>query len=507
MGKRSSWYWRARGVMAAAVPCAIALAAPASAAPKSFTVTSTSDHAPGACTKPDCTLREAISAANSHPGADSVLLAGGTTYKLSIPGRGEDLNATGDLDVTGPLTITSAGSRLATIDAQRIDRVIDAHARLSVAKLIIRGGETTPDIQNECGCGIRSEVNAPLTVTDSKIVANKGLDTGVGGGIYKSGNANLTVTGATVHGNSAGLAGGGIFDESSPPARVLISHSRLTDNTAGYAGGFDEFGDGIQVRIDHSTIARNHATDPNQGAEGGRHLDRPQLTHRQQQHGGRQHRQGARWRDLHPQEQYPGDPIDGQRQPRGRIASGTPRRRRDRQRRQRPRELEPRRRARQSQAIREPGSTVEGSRTRPRTGRARASLSTARSLATARRTSRAGLTTSCPIGHRDGVILRRRYRRQQQRRRQRQKRDGPGRRPVAGNWRRSLLGRQQPDREKQGSERSRTLRAPVRLRRPQPAHLHGRLQRLLGHRGLRQRHARSSACSETTADRPRPFRS
>ena len=49
----------------------------------------------------------------------------------------------------------------------------------------------------------------------------------------------------------------------------MISHSRLTDNTAGYAGGFDEFGDGIQVRIDHSTIARNHATDPNQGAEGG----------------------------------------------------------------------------------------------------------------------------------------------------------------------------------------------------------------------------------------------
>ena len=44
-----------------------------------------------------------VAAGASQMGADTVLIEP-NTYTLSIPGAGEDGAATGDLDITGPLT-------------------------------------------------------------------------------------------------------------------------------------------------------------------------------------------------------------------------------------------------------------------------------------------------------------------------------------------------------------------------------------------------------------------
>src|SRR6476659_7405656 len=61
----------------------------------------------------DCSLREAIQAANTDSavdacpagsGADTIQLLAGT-YTLSIVGANEDMNQTGDLDILGNLTI------------------------------------------------------------------------------------------------------------------------------------------------------------------------------------------------------------------------------------------------------------------------------------------------------------------------------------------------------------------------------------------------------------------
>ena len=64
-------------------------ATPAFAA--TFTVTKIADTNDGVCGA-DCSLREAIGAANALPGADVITLPAGT-YTLSIVGAGEDLNA------------------------------------------------------------------------------------------------------------------------------------------------------------------------------------------------------------------------------------------------------------------------------------------------------------------------------------------------------------------------------------------------------------------------------
>lgn len=82
-----------------AVATGALLLASTPAAAKVFTPTGFGDPSPGACKLHDRSLREAISAANARPGADEVVLKAGKTYTLSIPGRLDEANATGDLDV------------------------------------------------------------------------------------------------------------------------------------------------------------------------------------------------------------------------------------------------------------------------------------------------------------------------------------------------------------------------------------------------------------------------
>ena len=91
----------------------------------SFTVTKKSDGNDGACDA-DCSLREAIVAANSNGEADIITLGLGR-FGLTITGTGENAAATGDLDVTGPLTITGRGPGQTIIDASGVisDRVFD----------------------------------------------------------------------------------------------------------------------------------------------------------------------------------------------------------------------------------------------------------------------------------------------------------------------------------------------------------------------------------------------
>src|SRR5438552_177020 len=72
-----------------------------------------------------CTLRAAIMEANMLPGTDTVTLPAGI-YRLTIPGAGEDLGATGDLDILDDLFLIGAGASSTVIDAGGLDRVIDS---------------------------------------------------------------------------------------------------------------------------------------------------------------------------------------------------------------------------------------------------------------------------------------------------------------------------------------------------------------------------------------------
>ncbi len=242
-----------------------------------FTVTKITDTNDGVCDA-DCSLREAIGAANALPGADTVTVPAGT-YTLSIAGTGEDANATGDLDITSPLTINGAGAASTIIDGGSIDRVIEVRpgATVGINAVTIQNGNPG------AGFGAAGILNSgTLTLTNSTVTDNTGenfgggiynigtltlVDTtvsdnillgsnnsGGGGGIYSTGT--LTLTRTTVSGNSTIGRGGGILGQD---PTINIINSTVSGNTALNGGGvFNRFG---TVNFTNTTIANNIATD------------------------------------------------------------------------------------------------------------------------------------------------------------------------------------------------------------------------------------------------------
>ena len=69
-----------------------------------------------------CTLRAAIQQANALPASYEIVLPPGN-HVLSIPGTGENLGATGDLDIDPPIEIRAPGAGATTVSGGRLDRV------------------------------------------------------------------------------------------------------------------------------------------------------------------------------------------------------------------------------------------------------------------------------------------------------------------------------------------------------------------------------------------------
>jgi CSLREA domain-containing protein len=233
-----------------------ALAAPAGAAV--FTVTKTADTLDGACDPWDCSLREAVVAANRAPGTDVIELPPGT-YVLTRTGAGEDNGSTGDLDVADPLILAGAGAVSTILDGNFTDRVLDLSAETEIFGMTVRNGlvdgpgagiyarQETLSYNvivrrsvisgNHArgsagdGGGLMSETSGVLTVLESTLSGNRA--DAKGGAL--AGFRLFWLIGSTVSGNAAGLLGGGLYypEEWSP----VIWGSTVTANQAGQSGG------------------------------------------------------------------------------------------------------------------------------------------------------------------------------------------------------------------------------------------------------------------------------
>src|SRR4029079_7151124 len=107
--------WARRILLAAAV-----LAVPnagSAAPPATYVVTKTADTADGACDA-DCSLREAVIAANAARQPALVVVPPGV-FALTLVGAAEDEGATGDLDVRVALELRGAGPTRTILDGQQ----------------------------------------------------------------------------------------------------------------------------------------------------------------------------------------------------------------------------------------------------------------------------------------------------------------------------------------------------------------------------------------------------
>jgi CSLREA domain-containing protein len=199
-------------------------------------VTKSADTNDGACTA-DCSLREAVVAANAAAGPDVIRMPTGF-YQLSRLGPNEDASATGDLDIRGDLVLEVEQGGFATItgrpqfDAQPNDRVLDIHS----GTVEVRGVELQDGRPSGSGGVIRN--NGSLTLVDVRVAGGSADNSG--GGIDSGGP--LTLRRVTLSGNYAADDGAGI----STSGALRIEDSTINHNSGGpgYGMGLDNLGSG-----------------------------------------------------------------------------------------------------------------------------------------------------------------------------------------------------------------------------------------------------------------------
>ena len=232
----------------------LALAASTSAASAAVYIpTKTADTADGACDS-DCSLREAILAANAHSGDDVILLHAGT-YVLSIAGN-EDAGAAGDLDIQDDLVILGDGAARTIIDGGGIDRIFQVPGGVTaeIRDVTLRNGRAP-------GAGGAILNNGDLTILRCVLSGNHSVagsaGAGFGGALVTDGlNSSLTLTGSTVASNTAQGGGGGI----AAGGETTLANVTITGNQSqtDFGGGLYVFSD-AHATVNNATIASNTA--------------------------------------------------------------------------------------------------------------------------------------------------------------------------------------------------------------------------------------------------------
>jgi CSLREA domain-containing protein len=273
----------------------------------------------------DCSLREAIQATNTNQPVDDcladvstelVLLPTGI-YTLTHSGAHEDNNLTGDLDITGTLTISGIGGDSPIINGNQRDRVLQvlATGNVTLTHVTIYDGRTSDGADSTTARGGESEAGGGidnrgiLHLVASTVISNSTGDGGAGGAGQGGGNAghggaifNVGVLVAsqskflnnrTGDGGlnspgacrseqmSQGGAGGAIYNPPDGTARFfesLLENNRTGQGSfcvdpPGMVGGQGAKGGGIanlgQLRLEKSTLSRNQSGDG--GNVGGSH--------------------------------------------------------------------------------------------------------------------------------------------------------------------------------------------------------------------------------------------
>lgn len=254
---------------------------PLTAAPTAtFAVDRTDDNAAAtACTAAanDCSLRGAITAANSAGSADTITLPAGT-YTLSIAGTLEDANATGDLDILDSVTIQGVSENTVIINGNGIDRVFDivpfgsGTRNVSFIDVTIQNG-TAPSAVGQGGGAIAFRTAAGqngvanVTLEETRILNNSATSVN-GGGIFMArggtapSNPILTINTSTIAGNSTANSGGGIACTS---CTINITNSTISGNSANVNGAGGNLGGGgililgntASVSLTHTTVSGN----------------------------------------------------------------------------------------------------------------------------------------------------------------------------------------------------------------------------------------------------------
>ena len=177
------------------------------------------------CTDPtntDCTLRDAVNAANANSGyLDYVVFTSNVSGTVTLGGT--------DILIEDPVRIYGRGPDVDTVSGNGDSRIFDIDMTSTGDEVLIYG----------------------LTLTDGD------ADTSPGGAIYDN-NSELAVVDSVLTGNSA-YAGGAIYEDggSNYGKNMVVAYSTVDHNSATYGGGIaGHYSAGI---VGGSTVASNYS--------------------------------------------------------------------------------------------------------------------------------------------------------------------------------------------------------------------------------------------------------
>lgn len=232
-----------------------------------FSVTKTADTADGACDA-DCSLREAIEAANRNPGPDTIQLQA-AFYRLTIrtprdPGQDdnvsvdEDANAVGDFDVADDLVIKGKGSTTA-VDAGHLERVFEILPGVSAE---FRDFRIQRGHERERGAGIANA--GTLKLVRMRLLLNRassGFNKGQGGAVFNEGQLSIAdshvLDNEAAGGEASSGEGAGIYNTGRLHVRTtrFVGNHTRDDNDLG--GGGAIMNRGGTVTIDRAFFQNN----------------------------------------------------------------------------------------------------------------------------------------------------------------------------------------------------------------------------------------------------------
>lgn len=226
----------------------------------------------------DCSLREAIQAANTNAAVDACAPGGSEdlivlepgTYSLTLGGNSEDNNLQGDLDVNGTISIIGLHEGTAIIQSgtsptggiDRIFHVLNGNTTLTLQNLTLRYGRTefgsAPHIN---GGGIYIS-NGTLHLRNSILHDN----TAANGGAIASDFGLVNITDTLFYNNDGGSGGGGVLSLGT----TNIWRSTFHDNYGEFGGVLSRWLGTINV---YDTVFYNNSADYGGVANGGAALN------------------------------------------------------------------------------------------------------------------------------------------------------------------------------------------------------------------------------------------
>lgn len=203
----------------------------------------------------DCSLREAIEAANTDSAVDACTSGSGADV-LTLPVGTYTLTLNFALVISTDLTLSGAGANTTIIQAAASPGVanflvvqINPGATVTISGVTIRHG-------NVVGSGGGIFNSGALTLVNSTIRDNNGREPGISvGGIFNSGGT-VTLTNSTISNNTAAQGCGGIFNTFA--GTTMITNSTISGNGGIFGGGICIF-DG-EVTLTNSTVSGNVST-------------------------------------------------------------------------------------------------------------------------------------------------------------------------------------------------------------------------------------------------------